>query len=65
MSSCTRGRVPARRPEPRRARTEGCVAPSGLFLTAAKGEAPLFGETTGGCSTEFPLSGLDVPKEGT
>jgi len=65
MSSCTRGRVPARWPELCLARTGGCVAPSGLFLTAAKGETPLFGETTGGCSNEFPLSGPDVPKEGT
>jgi len=65
MSSRTRGRLPARRPEQRRARIEGCAAPSGLYLTAAEGEAPLFRETTGGCSTGFPLSGLDVPKEGT
>jgi hypothetical protein len=43
----------------------GWVARSGLCLTAAKGASPPLEETTtGGCSTESPLSGLDVPKEG-
>ncbi len=36
-----------------------------MEVVAAKGVGPPLGETTGGCSTESPPSGLDVPKEGT